>query len=258
MSEQTLTTPQPVDRFPAHSPTIGAVAAALAKAQGAFSAVPRNKHVKVKTRTGGAYEFDYADLAGIMSAVNAELSKNELAVTQIILPGANAMMLRTMLVHSSGEFLSSAMPLKRGDNPQELGSEITYMRRYAIASMLGIAADDDDDGNLASGNTVEDRDGKPGGQERRPAPPKPPTVDTIKVPVDAEGKSDWPAWTKLMRKAIDDAPDIERLNATLRAHNPALSNLKNDDAKAFDSLHEAATKKRAAFAQAPLETRAAE
>lgn len=63
--------------------------------------------------------------------------------------------LMTRVLHESGEWMESAMEMmpKEQNNPQAVGSCITYMRRYAIQSFLGIAAEEDDDGNAASGNS---------------------------------------------------------------------------------------------------------
>jgi hypothetical protein len=64
--------------------------------------------------------------------------------------------IRTMLMHASGEWIGSEVALPSVPaRVQELGSLVTYMRRYALAAILGIAPDDDDDGNAADGNGVK-------------------------------------------------------------------------------------------------------
>jgi hypothetical protein len=127
----------------------GALAAALAKAQGAFPAISRDKEVTVQTKTSGSYKFKYAPLDSILNAVRAPLADNGLALTQL-LDGAD---LVTMLLHKDGASLSGRLPLPHIDgNVQALGSAITYLRRYSIQAILGIAAEEDDDGNGAAGN----------------------------------------------------------------------------------------------------------
>ena len=126
------------------SQDIGELAASLAKAQGAIKAAAKdsqNPHFKSK----------YADLAGVMDACRAELSANNLAITQW--PGECAdgrMAMTTMLIHSSGQWMRETLtiPLSKID-AQGYGSATTYARRYALAAAIGIVQDDDD-GNAAS------------------------------------------------------------------------------------------------------------
>jgi ERF superfamily protein len=85
------------------------------------------------------------------------LSENGLAISQLLttdLGGAAA--LRTVLLHESGESLESIFPFPVYGNldAQGWGSVITYFRRYALTALLGIATEEDDDGNSASGNHV--------------------------------------------------------------------------------------------------------
>lgn len=131
---------------------LGPLATALAKAQASFPAIARDKTVRVETRTGGSYTFKYAPLDSILAAVRTPLADNGLAISQL-LDGHD---LVTMLLHKDGATLTGRVPLPRsdGDTVQALGSAITYLRRYSLQAMLGIAAEEDDDGNRASGNTV--------------------------------------------------------------------------------------------------------
>lgn len=129
---------------------LGPLAASLAKAQAAFPAIPRDRKVTVKTRSGDQYTFKYAPLDTILSAVRAPLSANGLAISQMLEGDA----LVTVLLHESGAHLQGTVPLphNNGDTVQQLGSAITYLRRYALQAILGIASEEDDDGNAASGN----------------------------------------------------------------------------------------------------------
>lgn len=146
---------------------IDKLAAALAKAQAAITCPDRNREVTVKTKTGGSYEFRYSTLDHIIEHVRKPLTDNGLWFSQI-LEGDEAGKYRlvTRLMHESGQFMESRTPLlvASADN-QQFGSALTYMRRYSLAAMLGLAADEDDDGNTADGNTMADK--------RKPTP-KPP------------------------------------------------------------------------------------
>lgn len=128
-----------------HSPTIGAIAAALAKAHAQFEAV-------TKDAANPFFKSRYADLATVISATGDGLSANGLALIQS--PGnvtGKSLCLTSMLVHSSGEWFRSEleMPLKEA-TAQGVGSAVTYARRYAAQAFLNVAGEDDD-GNAATG-----------------------------------------------------------------------------------------------------------
>lgn len=138
---------------------------AFAKAQGEFPSIGKTKTVKVRTNTGGEYTFSYAPLETIIAAVKPVLAKHGLAVTQLLEQVDGRPGLRTELRHSSGGVLGSSFPLPMvPESAQKLGSLLTYLRRYTITAILGIATEDDDDGAQAAGATVAE-------QPRNTAPP---------------------------------------------------------------------------------------
>jgi hypothetical protein len=144
-------TPEVIESTTPDAPSLGPLVAALAKAQTEFATVTRDKTVTVQTKTGGSYKFSYAPLDTILAAVRGPLSKNGLVVVQTLDDGA----LVTSLLHESGASISGRMALPSTNDIQGLGSAITYLRRYAIQAVLGIAAEEDDDGNRATGNRAE-------------------------------------------------------------------------------------------------------
>lgn len=127
------------------SESIAALAAALAKAQGEMEGAAKanvNPHFKSK----------YADLASVWDACREPLSKHGLSVLQPVSADGARVTVTTILAHSSGEYISEALTMTAAQNtPQGVGSTITYGRRYGLASMVGIAPEDDD-GNAASGH----------------------------------------------------------------------------------------------------------
>lgn len=135
------------------SEEIDKLATALAKFQGSLEQPSLNSEVKVKTKTGGEYKFKYADLSECKRAAKQPLADNELSVCQLI---EDDYSIRTILLHSSGQWISSKvrMPSNTAD-AQSIGSAITYAKRYAFCAILGIVADDDEDANIASGNTAQ-------------------------------------------------------------------------------------------------------
>ena len=135
------------------SEEIDKLAIALAKFQGSLEQPSLNSEVKVRTKTGGEYKFKYADLSECKRAAKQPLADNELSVCQLIEYDYSIL---TILLHSSGQWISSKvrMPSNTAD-AQSIGSAITYAKRYAFCAILGIVADDDDDANIASGNTAQ-------------------------------------------------------------------------------------------------------
>lgn len=127
------------------SESINELAAALAKAQGEIKSA-------AKDSTNPHFKSKYADLASVWDACRAALSKNGLAVAQITATTeAGKVRVTTTLLHSSGQWIEGELDVKPGqDTAQGIGSTITYCRRYALAAMVGVAPDDDDDGYAAS------------------------------------------------------------------------------------------------------------
>lgn len=188
------------------SDTIGGLAAALAAAQAEFPPIPKTKTVAVRTDKG-TYTFAYAPLEAILDATRPALAKNGLALTQL-LEGASV---RTVLAHKSGEWIRSDAPLPTMPaKAQELGSLITYLRRYAAVSILGVAAEDDDDGNIASGHTVAPASGAttaPSPAGRQPAPTEaPPARDG--APTEKQ--------VKFLEELIEAHPTPQRVRDALR------------------------------------------
>lgn len=145
---------------------MGELFAALAKAQGQFSQVAKNRSVKIKMNNGGEFKFDYADLEQLIHCTRPALSANGLAVLQIVAEGE----LHTKLVHASGAEIGSTMKLPAmGQDPKAYGAALTYLRRYSYASLLCLAADDDldEDGREAGPITGGPKSAEPA---KRPAP----------------------------------------------------------------------------------------
>ncbi len=126
-----------------YSDQIDQIAAALAKAQGEMKAATKdaaNPHLRSK----------YATLAAIVDAIREPLSKHGLSVVQPIMETDTGPVLVTMLLHESGQWISSELKIRTGDGNrgitqvQALGSAITYTRRYALSAMLSIPVEDDD------------------------------------------------------------------------------------------------------------------
>lgn len=128
---------------------INEVAGALAKAQGMMESA-------LKDSNNPYFKSKYASLDAVWDAIRKPLSTNGLSVIQTIEGMGDNINITTTLAHSSGQWISSTFPLIAGrPKPQELGSVITYMRRYALSSLVGVTADEDDDGNAAQEQAKE-------------------------------------------------------------------------------------------------------
>ena len=120
----------------------GSLAAALAKAQAVMRSAKFNKQ-------NPHFKNRYADLSAIIEAIRKPLTDQGLSITQATEVNGHGFGLKTTLRHSSGETVESFYPLPAGAKPQELGSALTYARRYSLSSIVCIAADDDDDAEAA-------------------------------------------------------------------------------------------------------------
>lgn len=127
------------------SESIKELATALAKVQASIQPASKNA-------TNPHFRSKYADLGAIWDACRKPLADNGLSVVQMPTDSTDGRVaLTTMLLHTSGEYISATCSTRlQQDSAQGVGSALTYLRRYALAAMVGIVADEDDDGNAAS------------------------------------------------------------------------------------------------------------
>ena len=123
------------------SESIANIAMALSKLQGVILNVKKEK---------SGYNYTYADLAQVLELSRPLLAAHELSLTQLPTTKSEGFIgIESILLHSSGEWISSfyELPIEgaaKMSKAQACGSVITYMRRYALAAILGIAQTDDD------------------------------------------------------------------------------------------------------------------
>jgi hypothetical protein len=132
------------------SETIGAIAAALAKAQGELSNPEKSLTATIRSPfpREGDRTFRYASLASGLDIVRKSLGQHEIATVQTtaIDQGSGQIRLTTLLAHASGEWISSdwpVCPISETANPHRMGAALTYARRYALFALVGIAGEDD-------------------------------------------------------------------------------------------------------------------
>ena len=119
-----------------HSEEIDQIAAALVKAQKTMKHPTFNAEGQAGTR-----KYPYANLTAIIDAVRPALNDNGIAVVQ----GPRGNILSTILVHESGQWIGCEYDLPADCTPQQMGSAITYGKRYSLAAMAGVSAEEDDD-----------------------------------------------------------------------------------------------------------------
>ena len=147
------------------SPEIKDLAKALCAAQASLNAAKKdslNPH----------FRSQYASLQSVWDAAREVLSPNGLSVSQLFEPtDGHLLSLTTMLIHTSGQWIAGTISVSLQKNdPQGSGSAATYCRRYGLSAILGIVADEDDDGNGAS---------------QRPQPSAQPAKTAVSAPVRA-------------------------------------------------------------------------
>ncbi len=152
-----------------HSEKIGAISIALVAAQSELEHAHKNA-------TNPHFKNRYADLTEVIDTVRPVLAKHQLAVLQFPGYADGVTTLETVLLHVSGEWISGTAGARmQKDDPQGVGSALTYLRRYSLAAVCGISQDDDD-GEAASVGRVS----SPQRSEARP-------VDAVGSTVAAPG-----------------------------------------------------------------------
>src|SRR6267154_3816060 len=155
------------------SESVAAIATALAKAQTELSNPEKAMVGTVYTaRSDTPQSFRYASLSSGLDIIRKTLGGHQLAIAQTTdIDRANGMVnLTTVLLHTSGEWISSDWPvcqLSETSAPRRMGAALTYARRYALFTMVGIAGEDD----LDAPDVINDQ--PKGGVEPAPVPVSP-------------------------------------------------------------------------------------
>src|SRR6266481_1276073 len=132
------------------SESIGAIAAALAKAQAELTNPEKSLTASIPSPfpREGEKTFRYASLASGLDIVRKSLGQHEIATVQTtaIDQDSGQIRLTTLLAHASGEWISSdwpVCPISEMAMPHRMGAALTYARRYALFALVGIAGEDD-------------------------------------------------------------------------------------------------------------------
>jgi hypothetical protein len=220
------------------SEQINELAEALAKAQGQM------ENAK-KASTNPHFKSNYADLAAVVTAIRKPLAENALSYIQATeVDSAGNVTLVTTLAHKTGQWVRSFYPVVPVQKtPQGFGSALTYARRYSLAAIAGLAAEDeDDDGNAASaGAPVAARNtapAKPSQEAKLEAYNQHKAEYVIEAPALPNGTLDYDAFAATLEQILPSIKSLNDLSMYKKANAKTLNRMKDDRPDLFDHLKE--------------------
>lgn len=219
------------------------LATALAKAQSTMKAAAMDK-------TNPHFKNKYASLAAVIDAIRKPLSDNGLSYTQTTEVREGGFVLVTILHHASGQWIAGEYPLPVGVKPQELGSALTYARRYCLSAIACIAADEDDDAEGARTNNQTASTPR-----AKPSAVKPVAVEAPRHPVTGEVSphtitaADEMAWGGLYVAAINLARDEAEVKQWSEENKENLEALEGSAPKVYARVMDRVAEKIASFKQ---------
>jgi hypothetical protein len=229
------------------SDTIGAIAAALAKAQGELTNPEKSLIATIRSPfpREGDRTFRYASLASGLDIVRKALGQQEIATVQTtaIDQALGQIRLTTLLAHASGEWIASdwpVCPISETATPHRMGAALSYARRYALFALVGIAGEDD----LDAPELVADPSPAPTGAPDKnifPRNGRKPANGSVHRPRQL-GLTAEPSATlrdQLMAEIHDLEESDEGLALWAHRRLPAKNSLTADDAQAVEAAYQA-------------------
>jgi hypothetical protein len=230
------------------SETIGAIAAALAKAQGELSNPEKSLTATIRSPfpREGDRTFRYASLASGLDIVRKSLGQHEIATIQTtaIDQDSGQIRLTTLLAHASGEWISSdwpVCPVSETATPQRMGAALTYARRYALFALVGIAGEDDLDAPdlLAEPSPVLQAAAEPSGEAPNTRRPPNGSVHKPRQPKPVLAVEPSALLRDQLVAEIHDLKDGDALALWAHRRLPAKNTLTADDARAVEAVYQA-------------------
>jgi len=183
---------------------------AIAKSLAAASASLRNPG---QDATNPHFRSKYTSLVGLIDSLRAPLAAQGIIVLQpVSSPVAGRVRVETVLLHGSGEWMSSTADLPSGATAQSFGASVAYLRRYALQSMLGVSgdADADDDGEaerVKAEKPVVKRSSTTVVRARSESGPSTPTDTYVVLKVDSKPTKSGTMCAHI-QLGMPDAPDL--------------------------------------------------
>jgi hypothetical protein len=191
------------------SESIAILAKALVLAKGEMKAPKKDKTAKITE----SRSYSYADLASVKESYQEAIGKHKMFVTHALAPVDGHVVLTTTLVHECGEWISSDYPIPSYPKPQEMGSALTYFKRYNVCALLDIVAEDDDDGAAAQAGTAKAVEKK----LEPKAAPKPSAlsreeIEAVHALAKKAGLTTLPEFSSFLKKLcnVDRAADLSK------------------------------------------------
>lgn len=177
----------------------------------AFLSLQKALRPAIKDSNNPAFRSKYADLNAVWDAIRGPLHENGFFVIQATDFDGEHTWLSTTIQHVGGESRSCRFPLRpTKPDMQGMGSAISYARRYSISAMLGVIADDDDDGNAASA---------------RPAPVKPAASHQQDQTFEQDPDGQVKAWVEQQKGFITECQATEFLKGWKKRNDSAMGRL---------------------------------
>jgi hypothetical protein len=242
-NEATETTSAP-ESFSEHGTEeqLGKLYGALARAMGEFLPIDRTRTVRVQTKTGGAYTFDYAEMDEINRAIGPALKAHGLAMITPFHRGGrdSRATLTVQLMHEAGGRIRSCFSFDAGADVKDLGGQTTYIMRYMTSKFLRLHADGDSDDMPTRANEVGVEASRREPQRDRQAPPKVPAPKAEPAPapkVPAPKAKPQAAPVEVVDEPpADNAPVLPETKAELReaiARAKTVGGWSSDDLREF-------------------------
>ena len=165
---------------------LGELAKSLIAAKAEMAPLIAAQTANVKMKTGGTYSYSFAELADVYRVSEAALGKHGIAIFQNVWTSTetSTATVETMLYHAASDqsFTGGHIEMRAAGTPQDMGSAITYARRYSLVSTVGLATQDDD--GSAATTAAQSRQATNGKapQATKPPAPKPKPVAAIAEP----------------------------------------------------------------------------
>src|SRR6202790_5079184 len=233
-------------RWPVHrsSETIGAIAAALAKAQSELTNPEKSLIATIRSPypREGDRTFRYASLASGLDIVRKSLGQHEIATVQstAIDQATGQIQLTTLLAHASGEWISSDWPvcaISETATPHRMGAALSYARRYALFALVGIAGEDDLDAPdlLVEPSPVRQTPAGPDGTSKNSRRPPNGSIHKPRQTRPVLASEPSAALRDQLIAEINDLKDSDDLALWAHRRLPAKNTLTADDARAVET-----------------------
>lgn len=139
------------------SEQINELMTAIAAARPNFKSIKKSKTATIKTRAGGEYSYNYCTLHDLQEATAIPLAEQGVTVIQSVTTRDGKMLVSTELAHSGGQWVRAVLPMPlvgsdRMNAVQAMGSQMTYLCRYAQCAMLNVSGEEDTDGEGLDGD----------------------------------------------------------------------------------------------------------